>query len=275
MHLGISSYTYGWAVANFPETGPAFLDEIGLVDQTLAFGLRCLQLGDNLPLHTLSEERLLLLKTRVTDARIRLELGARGLTEAHLARYLDLATRFGAPILRFVSDAPGYEPSPDALVGILKNALPELRRRNVTLGLENHDRFKARELAALLDRVGDDRVGICLDCVNSMGAGEGLEWVAGVLAPYTVNLHVKDFQAERLPHLMGFVIAGVPAGRGQTNLPWLLDTLAPHGRCQSAILEQWVVPEDKIIATVTKEKAWAEESMAYLKPFFLDSFGRA
>jgi|GEM_PF-3986739 len=69
---------------------------------------------------------------------------------------------------------------------------------------------------------------------------------------------------------MGFVIAGVPAGRGQTNLPCLLDTPAPQGRCQSAILERWVVPETSLMVTIAKEKAWAEESLAYLKPFFPD-----
>jgi hypothetical protein len=101
-----------------------------------------------------------------------------------------------------------------------------------------------------------------------MGAGEGLEEIVEQLAPFTVNLHIKDFGIQRLPHLMGFQIDGRPAGQGMLNLPWLLHKLAPHGRCQTAVLEQWVVPEASLQVTLQKEEIWAEESLAYLQPFF-------
>ncbi|MCY7356502.1 MAG: sugar phosphate isomerase/epimerase [Rudanella sp.] len=265
MQLGISSFTYGWAVGvpgNCPENP---LDEQMLLNQANAFGLRIVQIGDNLPLHKLPAERLNSLKKRLDSELIRLEIGARGLTEAHLQGYINLASCLNARLLRFVIDAPNYEPSVNEIVSLLRNALPALERVSLTLGLENHDRLLARDFANIVERVGSPNVGICLDSVNSMGAGEGLVEVVNTLAPYTVNLHLKDFGIRRLPHLMGFQIDGRPAGQGMLNIPWLLEQVSRHGRCQTAILEQWVVPEATLAATIAKEAAWAELSMHYLQ----------
>ncbi len=83
-----------------------------------------------------------------------------------------------------------------------------------------------------------------------------------------MNLHIKDFGIQRLPHLMGFQIDGRPAGQGMLNVPWLLSKITPFGRCQTAILEQWVVPEQSLSDTIRKEATWAVASIGYLKPFF-------
>lgn len=264
MLLGLSSYTYGWAVADPHQP----LDEQALLDRTLQFGLENLQFGDNLPLHRLSPERLEALRERANAAGIRLEAGARGLRPNHLRRYVELTGWLGAPLLRFVIDEKEYEPPLADVVVIIRDALPLLKQHGVTLGIENHDRFRAAELARLVETVADERVGICLDCVNSLGAGEGLEWVVERLAPYTVNFHVKDFGISRLPHLMGFVVEGRPAGQGMLNLPWVLDQLARYERCQSAVLELWPPPEADPADTLEKEARWVEESVGYLKGYF-------
>lgn len=170
-----------------------------------------------------------------------------------------------APLLRFVIDCPGFEPDCGTVVKVIKNILPQLKAQNITLGIENHDRFKAKELAGIMESVGDKNVGICLDCVNSMGAGEGLEYVVDILAPYTVNLHIKDFIVNRLPHQMGFTIEGCPAGTGLINVGLLMEKVERYGRCESAILEQWVVPGHTKAATLKKEEEWAQQSINYLK----------
>lgn len=264
MLLGLSSYTYGWAVADPHQP----LDEQALLDRTLRFGLNTLQFGDNLPLHRLSPERLEALRERASAEGVRLEAGARGLRPDHLRRYVELAGWLGAPLLRFVIDERGYEPPLAEVVAIIRGALPLLREHGVTLGIENHDRFKAADLARLVETVADERVGICLDCANSLGAGEGLAWVVDRLAPHTVNFHVKDFGIVRLPHLMGFLVEGRPAGQGMLDLPWVLDQLARYGRCRSAVLELWPPPEPDPAATLEKEARWVEESVGYLKRYF-------
>jgi 3-oxoisoapionate decarboxylase len=261
MQLGISSFAYGWATT-YPQ---AAFTEHTLLDRAAARGVRLVQFGDNLPLHELPAKRLAILKQRADKERFMIEIGARGLTEAHLHRYVSLARQLGSKLLRFVVDAAPYEPPVDTLVGLLREAVPTLTDAGLTLGLENHDRLTARHYADIVERVGSPQVGICLDSVNSVGAGEGLAEVVGTLAPYTVNLHLKDFGIRRLPHLMGFQVDGRPAGAGMLNVPWLVAQLQPHGRCHTAVLEQWVVPEADPAATILKEAAWAEQSMTYLK----------
>lgn len=270
MQLGISTYTYGWAIGTVMAVRPAArpplpMDEQALIDRAVQFGVQIVQFGDNLPLHELSKTRLTALKQRCQAGQITLELGARGLTPAHLQHYVELANHLGARLLRFVIDAPAYEPAVDEIVAVLRAATPLLHRYGIVLGLENHDRLKAPEFADIVQRVGNGSVGICLDSVNSMGAGEGLAEVVQTLAPYTVNLHVKDLGIGRLPHLMGFQIDGRIAGQGMLNIPWLLAQLKPYGRCQTAVLEQWVVPESSLPETIAKEERWAEMSIEYLK----------
>ena len=267
MQFGIGTYTYGWAIG-IPGNYPACpLNEQGLLDKAMERGLQLVQFGDNLPLHQLPESRLQALQERAMRAGISLEIGARKLTADHLHDYIQLTGRLKARLLRFVIDGPGYEPSIDEVVSILKEAVPDLEKRRITLGIENHDRFKAAEFAQIVERVGSPLVGICLDSVNSMGAGEGLAQIVETMAPYTVNLHIKDFGIERLPHLMGFQIDGRPAGQGMLNIPWLVETIRRTGRCQTAILEQWVVPEASLEATIAKEDAWAIESIAYVQKY--------
>lgn len=265
VQLGISTYTYGWAVGtpgNRPENP---LDEQRLLDRATAFGVRLVQIGDNLPLHELSTEQLAKFLQRVEKESIIIEIGARGLTELRLEQYVNMAQSLSSRLLRFVIDEPDYEPSVNDIVALLRNAVPVLEGSNLTLGLENHDRLLAREFADIMARVDSQNVGICLDSVNSMGAGEGLAEVVKTLAPHTVNLHLKDFGIRRLPHLMGFQIDGRPAGQGMLNIPWLVEQISRYERCQTAILEQWVVPETDWAVTIAKEEVWAEQSVKYLK----------
>jgi 3-oxoisoapionate decarboxylase len=268
MVLGISSFTYGWALS--ANGSSQSLNEQYLVAQALNFGLKCLQIGDNLPLHTLSSQQLSGLRNAVHENNIRLEVGARGLTEDHLHRYLDIAASLQSPLLRFVVDGHNYEPALETITTMLKNILPNLKKHKITLGIENHDRFRAVELRNIMETISDDHIGICLDSVNSIGAGEGLEWVTNVLAPYTVNLHIKDFSIRRFSHNMGFTVAGAPAGTGMLDLSMIMEKLSKYNRCQSAVLEQWVIPEDNLYDTIKKEKQWATEGIQYLKqlPYF-------
>jgi hypothetical protein len=48
-------------------------------------------------------------------------------------------------------------------------------------------------------------------------------------------------------------------------VPWLLSTLATRGRDPSAILELWPAPEATLEATIGKERAWARQSVKYLR----------
>lgn len=266
MKLGISSYTFGWAVGVRGHEPATPLDEHGLLDKARELGVKLLQIGDNLPLHTFSEERLMKLAERAKQEGVRMEVGARRLTPERVAQYVAIARKLDAKLLRFVIDDADYHPAPAEVTAILRECAPLLN--GVSLGIENHDRFAAAVLRDMIERAGDEHIGVCLDTANSLGAGEGIDVVAQTLAPLVLNLHVKDFHITRVPHLMGFTVTGRPAGSGFLDLPQLLKQLAPARRCETAILELWTRPEPQIEATIAKEAEWAKQSVEYLKPFF-------
>lgn len=269
MQLGIGTYAYAWAIGV-----PGYLPErpmtaVDFVRRAAELGASLVQIADNLPLVDLPESDLVAAEAEVKRLNMAVEIGARGIQAANLHAHLALAQRFGSPILRAVIDAAGFEPEPAEVIDRLRDVLPAFAAAGVVLAIENHDRFKARTLADIIDAVrdgdADAPIGICLDTVNSFGSLEGPEAVVGTLGPYVVNLHVKDFWIRRHDHNMGFTLTGTPAGQGQLDLPWLLAQLRGYGRDFNAILELWPPPEATVAATVAKEDAWAVESMAYLK----------
>ena len=284
MELGISTYTYGWAVeaATTGQLASASVmamagasperpfDERVLVRRAISMGLTLIQVGDNLPLHCFSPERRGAFKALLRQHHITLEVGARGLSEEHLQLYIGICREMGASVLRFVTDEGDYRPSVDSVIGLIRTHLPLLERNQVVLAIENHDRLKVKELARIMDAVDSPFAGVCLDSVNSLGAGEGVEAVVEVLAPYTVNLHIKDFGIERLWHRQGFLVEGRIAGEGQLDIPCLVERVRSYHRCKTCVLEQWVPPESEAARTLAKEESWAEKGVNYLKKIIYD-----
>lgn len=265
MQLGISSYTYTWAVGVYGSMPANPLSAYGLIDRASEGSVRIVQIADNLPLEKLTHFELNELKHYASDKGISIEMGGKGLVPAHAMECLEAAEVLGSPILRMVIDTADYEPDLKSVISVIRDLAPEFRKRNIKLAIENHDRFKAREFEKIILETDPEIAGICLDSVNSMGAGEGFETVSEILIPYTINLHIKDFEIFRVPSKMGFIIEGRPAGKGKLNIHELLEKISHTGTCQSAILELWTPPEKNIEETIIKEEKWAEESIQYLK----------
>lgn len=266
MKLGLGSYGVAWAIGvpSYPPP-PEPLDAFRLVALAHDLGLRLVQIADNLPLHTLTRDQRAALRRHADQLGVAVEVGTRGIHHEHLLTYLDIACEFDSPLLRVVVDSAEHHPSPQEVVERVRASLPTLEAAHVTLAIENHDRFHARTLAEIVQAVGSPRVGICLDTVNSFGALEGPAVVVATLAPYVVNLHVKEFIVRRVPHNMGFIVTGAPAGQGMLDVPWLLGQLQAHGRQFNAIIETWLDPLPEIAATVAQERAYVEQSVAYLR----------
>ncbi len=268
MQLGISSYAYSWAIGIPGHLPVKPLTVAGLIEKAKQLRVDCVQIADNLPLHNLSWDKLNSLADQARTSGIRVEVGSRGLTADNLEHYLKIAGIFSSPLLRMVIDTKTYEPSIEEVIEVIKSSIDLLKDTGIKLAIENHDRLKAREFERIVLETDPDRVGICLDSVNSLGAGEGIEEVVKILAPYTINLHLKEFVIKRTWHNMGFLVEGAPAGKGMLNIPWLLSGIRQYGRCESAILELWTTPEDKLDKTIEKEEQWVRESVSFLIPFF-------
>jgi 3-oxoisoapionate decarboxylase len=263
MKLGIGSYAYYWAmgVPGYPPSNP--MTALQFLDRAAAHGVHLVQVADNLPLHTL--DNLDEFHTHANALGIAVEVGTRGIAPDLLHTYLRLAQRFGTNIVRTIPDTADHHPSVDEIIGTLKDIAPEFAAAGVYLALENYDRFKSAEMAQMVEQIGSDHVGICLDTVNSFGSLEGPEIVVATLGPFIVNLHIKEFTIQRASYVMGFELMGKPAGQGMLNIPWLLDQL--KGREFNAILELWPPPEVALAATIAKEERWVRESIAYLRQY--------
>jgi sugar phosphate isomerase/epimerase len=264
MRIGLSTYTYTWAVGVPGHEPKDPLSAVQLVDRACALGVPVVQIADNLPLDAMSDHDLDTLARHANDLGMGLEVGTRGVQPDHVPRYLEIAVRLGSPILRVVVDRAGHQPSPDEIVTLLGQQEGAFRDAGITLAIENHDRLPSATLAEIVRRLGVEWVGICLDTVNSLGALEGPDVVLDTLAPLTVNLHVKDFAVVRTNGGMGFSVEGRPVGQGRLDLPRLLDAVGGTERDLTAVVELWTPWRRTLEETIDLEYRWAQQSVAHL-----------
>ncbi len=267
MDIGISSYTYTWAVGipGYPVKQP--LTPVDLIDKAAEFEIDRLQIADNLPLEVYSDRELDELLGYARSKNIRLEVATKKLTLERLASFIDIAKRLDSDIIRFIIDDRNYEPDLEEIIQIIKVHTGSLKRNGIFLALENHDRLLCSQFLEILETVNHPQVMICLDTVNSLGAGEGTSHVLNMLGPHTINFHVKEFDIRRIDTKMGFIVEGKPLGKGRLPLQGILGKINPL--CKSAILEQWTPIEDNNIEkTIKKEDEWAREGIKVLKKHF-------
>ncbi|WP_059102717.1 sugar phosphate isomerase/epimerase family protein [Shouchella shacheensis] len=266
MQLGISSYTYTWAVEvpgfPVPETP---LTVPGLIDKAIEQEVKVVQIADNLPLHQLTERELQHCKKYADQAGIHLEVGTRGIEADLLLTYLDIAKTLGSPFVRTIIHMQDGTPSTQETITLLQKIMPAYEKAGVDLAIENHDRHTVDELIEIIEAVGSSRVGICLDTVNSFGALEAPDYVVQQLAPYTLNVHIKDFTVDRVQSQMGFSVVGCAAGEGMLDIDQVLERLSLLGREPNVILELWTPFEDSIEQTLEVEEEWANRSITFLK----------
>lgn len=265
MILGVSSYSFTWAVGVPGHLPPAPISELELLKKTKELGVKLVQIADNMPLHEMNGARIGNLISEAAESGIEIEVGSNRMTADRLEQYIEIAENLNSKILRFVIDGEDYTPSIPDIIAIIMNAEPELRKRKITLALENHDRLLSKEFALIISKISSRYVGICLDCANSLGAGEGFREVVTMLAPFAVNFHLKEVSIKRKFHKMGFDVEGKPFGQGQLPLEWMLGQLTE--KCRTAILEQWTPPEETMEKTIEKESGWAAQSVTYLRKY--------
>jgi sugar phosphate isomerase/epimerase len=271
VRLGISSYTYAWAIGvpGYPPPSQP-LTPLGLLDKAVELGVRVVQFADNLPLDQLSDSELDALAKHATRCQIEIELGAQGIAPNYIRNQLVLAQRLRASLLRLVMDTAVFQPTPEEAVQFLSPLMPEFERAGIRLALENHDGFEAATLLGVLNRLDTPSAGICLDTANSFGCSEGPNVVLEILGPRVINLHLKDYVVRRLAHLKGFLIQGCPAGQGQLKIRHIVQRLQQMGRDPNVILELWPPPEGPVIQTIATEHAWAAQSVAFVRQFVAD-----
>lgn len=262
--VGVSSYTYPWAVGVSGRPPPRPLTVEDLLDRAVELRASVVQVADNLPLHRRTAAELAELRDRAHADGLTIEVGTRGITADILTRDLAVAVSVGSPLLRVVVDHVGHEPAPAEIVALLRPHEQAFRRAGVTLAIENHDRLTSATLAGIVHQLGEDWVGICLDTVNSLGALEGPEVVITTLGPLTVNLHLKDFDVVRSNAGLGFDVRGRPVGQGRLDVARLLRTVGRPGLQKTAVVELWTPEQATLADTVALENSWARQSVEFL-----------
>jgi hypothetical protein len=69
---------------------------------------------------------------------------------------------------------------------------------------------------------------------------------------------------------MGYSIKGCPAGKGQLNVPWLMESIAAIRVEPSVILESWTPEQETLAETIALEHEWARQGVDYLRRFIPD-----
>jgi sugar phosphate isomerase/epimerase len=265
MRLGISSFTFPWAIGGIDNDHPISMTAFELLDKARELGADVLQIADNLPIGHLSNEELSQLRTAADALGIALEVGTRGIATANIARFLEIATILGSPILRIVIDTKDHEPTMDEINSLLAPFAVQFRNLDIKLAIENHDRLTCAQFNEIIDRLGDDWVGICLDTVNSLGAVEAPNTVVPALAPRAINVHMKDFEIVRSNGQMGFTVQGTALGQGRLDVQEVIAAVGGPKRDITSVIELWTPRQSTYEETVALEESWAAQSVKFLR----------
>ena len=265
MRLGISSFTFPWAIGGIDSDHPVKMTAFELLEKAGALGADVLQIADNLPIGHLTNEELVRLRAKAEALGIGLEVGTRGIAPTNIDRFLEIAQLLGSPILRIVIDTKDHEPSLDEINTLLTPFADQFRKLNIKLAIENHDRLTCAEFNEIIDRLGDDWVGICLDTVNSLGAVEAPGTVVPALAPRAINVHMKDFEIVRSNGQMGFTVQGTALGQGRLDVQGVIAAVGGATRDITSVIELWTPRQSSYEETIALEKVWAMQSTEFLR----------
>jgi 3-oxoisoapionate decarboxylase len=263
--IGVGSWTFPWATGTVLDHRPEqALDPDGVVQRAKELGLHVVHFLDNLPLDGCDEATIERAAALAKEHDIEVEIGTRGTKPEHLLRYLDIAKKMGARLLRTMGGWHGAPASLEEIANNLSKVLPSYGDAGVKIALENYEAYRTSELAALVNRIDNPFLGVCLDLTNSFGALESADEILGNLVPFTISVHVKEFAVERMEFLMGFAFRGKPAGQGLLPLGKMFDALITASRQANVIVEQWPPFQENLAKTMELEINWARQSVEYL-----------
>ena len=262
MKLGVGSYAFRWSIGIKDRIPARPMRAIEVLESTHALGLGLVQFADNLPLHTLPEPELAALGARARELGMTLEVGQQSFDRPMLERYLAIAGRLDARLVRIALDADDAAIPLQTLADEFRQVIPAFRDAGVVIAIENHFNYPSPRLVELLSLIDDDTVGVCLDVANSICAEEWPMETVLQLAPFAVNLHLKDYDIVPDRYGVGFRIQGVPLGQGRTDIAAVFKALADQQRDVNVLIEHWLPESPSIIEDVARERDWLQQSVA-------------
>jgi sugar phosphate isomerase/epimerase len=263
LKLGLGTYIFRWGIGTRDFTPRTPLGPIDLIWKCVQFGVDLLQYADNMPLQDLSGDQLAGIRRAAEAGGVELEVGTRAyrFDLNHLYKYLEIAERLGARLLRLVLDS---SLDTDIVFGenlvYLRRALPEFRRAGVSIALENF-LVLSPKLIEFVEVLDDPLVGICLDTANTIGEQEWPMATIKALAPYAINIHLKDCKIVPGPRGIGYLIVGMPWGEGIQNPKEVMAAIRSAGKQPNLILEHWMLFAAGEEETLRQETEWIGRSV--------------
>lgn len=262
MPIGLGTYAYFWRRS---DRMPHPMDAFEMLEDTARLGATVFQFCDYPELEHWDAAQLADVRAAADEYGLALELGTRGIRADHIRRYLALADALGVRLIRTMQNTATDSPGPDEFDGELRPLLLELEAQGVTLALETYEQVATATLVAEIDRLGSDRVGICLDVANVVARLETPQSAVALAAPHVKNLHVKDFAFVRSPGLIGFELTGAELGTGLLDTALLLDSVASAGSEVSRIVEHWLPWQGDSDTTGAVEAHWTGTAVDFLR----------
>jgi 3-oxoisoapionate decarboxylase len=262
MTIGLSTYAYFWQASDRVDRPLTLAD---MVAATADQRVEVLQICDYPKVAELDRGALRRLRNQAQEVGVRLELGTRGITPDHLARWLDLARALDVVTVRSMFNTLDHRPSPAEARTLLEQAVPAYEAAGVRIALETYEQVPTAVLADVVAAIGSPSLGVCSDPANCVAALEHPAQVVDQVAPLVVNMHVKDFQFTRSPGWVGFTLIGAPLGEGLLDYDAMVARIDPNPTTVNQIIEHWLPWQGDPETTCAVERRWTEHNLSYLR----------
>jgi len=193
--IGLGTYAFFWQWHATAETPLSLTD---MVDRTADLGVHLFQICDYPAVESYDSSDLDQLRVRATKRGVRLELGTRGVRPQQLRRYLEMAHRLDATLVRSMINTADHRPSPDEAVELLTSVAPAFEEAGVTVALETYEQVPVNTLVDIVTRVGSPAIGICVDpgnCIAALELPTATVEARTPLAPLIPQNHGVGFQS--------------------------------------------------------------------------------
>jgi 3-oxoisoapionate decarboxylase len=144
-----------------------------------------------------------------------------GTLEEQLGRALKASKIFGASCMRCILGGDPERAQIEMHIDNMVKAVGGLRSRivdsGVKLAVENHGGdLQAREMKMMIEAVGRDIMGVCLDSGNPVWMLEDPHMTLETLIPYAETSHVRDSAVWKVPE--GIAVRWVNMGEGNVDI---------------------------------------------------------
>ncbi|MBN2296458.1 MAG: sugar phosphate isomerase/epimerase [Pirellulales bacterium] len=235
--IGLASYSYHLMITDRVKKGISKAETIAwILDKVKDLHLDGVQIG-------YSELDEAVVKSFIDREGVYLELAMGTWNKKSLTKRMEIAVRMGARSLRaFLIFDPlawkRYDKEKPSLMKKLEEAAAIAEHFKVPLAIENHSDYAAWQIAELVGNIKSKYLGICFDSGNPPSSYEDPVEAAKVVAPYTIQTHLRDFKIVHTDY--GLRYEGVPLGDGIVDAPEIVRILKNNGPVEVLSIESAV-----------------------------------